>query len=94
MVDNKTCRKCPRRLQYPNNCSEPIKTEWIDGYFTKECPVLSRVEYDFLFSLWVDHRNSGNWPNKGGLMYQSPKIVEVFKIINNTIEDIKEARAG
>jgi len=76
-------------LSKPNKCFEEVDTEWVDGYVSKECPVLAAQEYNFLFTMYSEYSKYGNYPIGGGLMNQSPKLLEVFKTISNEIDKIK-----
>jgi len=46
-------------------------------------------EYNIVLQMFTDYSKFGTYPNEGGLVNQSVKILEAFKVINNTLNEIK-----
>ena len=87
VCEQKSCAKCPLRLQKPLRCVADTEQEWIPDVFTKECPVLAVEDYDLLLTGWQNYNKHGVYLVEGGLLKQSPKCLQAFKIISGALTE-------
>jgi len=75
-------------MSKPNNCRK--EQDWNIGIITKECPVLSLEELNIMFKLWGDYHKHRIYPQPGGYLFQSVKILRAFTIIDSEFAESQD----
>jgi len=72
-------------MSKPAGCH--VRQDWNIGEVTDACPILYLEEYEILFKLWSDYNNHGIYPQDGGYLKQSTKLLQIFTIIGSIYQD-------
>lgn len=93
MVKGIDCQTCPASYQQVRGCKTKLKTPAVFteiGISTDECPRKCNSGATRTYLELFNHYKNGILPCRGSLQDQPMKIMQVFQVIDDIIEELRE----